>query len=74
MILKDCMKALLKGQGENIDGIAQTLQIQPLILKFILEQIDETLHRKDEWKVSSPSSKTCLGIKAIVLSADRFQS
>ena len=37
--LKGCMKTLLTGQGVTIDGIAQTLQIQPLVLKFILEQL-----------------------------------
>ena len=37
--LKDCMKALLKGQVEKIDEIAFSLQIEPLILRFILDQL-----------------------------------
>jgi FdhE protein len=37
--LKDCMKALLKGQEKRIDEIASNLKIQPLILRFILDQL-----------------------------------
>jgi len=37
--LKDCMKALLNGQEEKINEIALSLQTQPLILKFILDQL-----------------------------------
>jgi FdhE protein len=37
--LKDCMKALLKGQEKKIDEIALNLETQPLILKFILDQM-----------------------------------
>jgi FdhE protein len=37
--LKDCMKALLKGQEEKIDEIALDLETQPLIIKFILDQL-----------------------------------
>jgi FdhE protein len=37
--LKDCMKALLKGQEQKIDEIALNLETQPLILKFILDQL-----------------------------------
>jgi FdhE protein len=37
--LKDCMKALLKGQEEKIDEIALSLETQSLILKFILDQL-----------------------------------
>jgi FdhE protein len=37
--LKDCMKALLKGQEKRIDEIASNLKIQPLIFRFILDQL-----------------------------------
>jgi FdhE protein len=37
--LKDCMKAVLKGQEKKIDEIALHLETQPLILRFILEQL-----------------------------------
>jgi FdhE protein len=37
--LKDCMKALLKGHEKKIDEIALNLETQPLILKFILDQL-----------------------------------
>jgi len=37
--LKDCMKALLKGQEKKINEIALQLETQPLILKFILDQL-----------------------------------
>jgi FdhE protein len=37
--LKDCMKALLQGQEKKIDETALTLETQPLILKFILDQL-----------------------------------
>jgi FdhE protein len=37
--LKHCMKALLKGQKKKIDEIALDLETQPLILKFILDQL-----------------------------------
>jgi FdhE protein len=37
--LKDCMKALLQGQEKKIDEIASYLETQPLILKFILDQL-----------------------------------
>ena len=37
--LKDCMRALLKGQEKKIDKIASNLKIQPLILRFILDQL-----------------------------------
>jgi FdhE protein len=37
--LKECMKAFLKGQEKKIDEIALTLETQPLVLKFILEQL-----------------------------------
>ena len=37
--LKDCMKALLKGQEKKVDEIALNLETQPLILKFILDQL-----------------------------------
>jgi FdhE protein len=37
--LKDCMKALLKGQEEKVNEIALSLETQPLILKFILDQL-----------------------------------
>jgi FdhE protein len=37
--LKGCMKALLKGQEKKIDEIALNLETQPLILKFILDQL-----------------------------------
>ena len=37
--LKDCMKALLEGQEKKIDETALNLETQPLILKFILDQL-----------------------------------
>jgi FdhE protein len=37
--LKDCMRALLEGQEKKIDKIALTLETQPLIFKFILDQL-----------------------------------
>jgi FdhE protein len=37
--LIDCMKALLKGKEKKIDEIALNLETQPLILKFILDQL-----------------------------------
>jgi FdhE protein len=37
--LKDCMKALLKGQEKQMDEIALNLETKPLVLKFILEQL-----------------------------------
>lgn len=37
--LKDCMKALLEGQEKKTEEIALNLETQPLILKFILDQL-----------------------------------
>jgi len=37
--LKECMKALLQGQEKKIDEMALILETQPLILKFILNQL-----------------------------------
>jgi FdhE protein len=37
--IKDCMKALLEGQEKKIDEVALNLETQPLILKFILDQL-----------------------------------